>query len=641
MIVLTLASLAGSLSAMLLAELPEGLALAAGASSAEDGAAAVGTGTETEPAEELVVTGRKLAAPKVTIDRETGVRTTTVTAAQIEARPGGASNSVANVLTLTPGATGSGRSLIVRGAREPEVRLDGVRLPSLLSDPSARLGSRIVENADLATGALPAMFGFVPAGVVTIETKRSNTSNGQVDLYAGTDGFSQPAIEWAGPVGGLRMFGTLSRERSASEVALRGGERAREVYRSIDGLVIGDAQLKEGLSASFAVGGGVGRTDYAGPNLAGLEDASEGFALAALRYTSDRLELLAAVTGAYSDLSSDRRRQRSERDTNSSLGVQLDATLHLDAHDVGIGATFERLAHVGINSRAGDAPAALYVQDGWDFADQWRLNYGLRLARTNSGEKLQVEPRVNLVWGGEENDTTVHAGYGRIGSSIVAEDLAGRDGQERDDLFDLGIAQALGAWTLSLDAYHRRVRNLLQLREPDIGLETRQFAIRNARLSGVELGVDYAKGPVQGWASLAWSQSSGEGYAGPLDSIGQRTALAYATRRPLPDDRPLTGSGGIAWRTGDWTLGLEAELSSGALRFAASGEGLERGPTIATLSSSVQRGVTIAGQRFRLRVEVLNIFDQRSASTEAAAPLGGFTRYVGPRSVLFGIEKAF
>src|SRR5690242_15999677 len=159
-----------------------------------------------------------------------------------------------------------------------------------------------------------------------------------------------------------------------------------------------------------------------------------------------------------------------------------------------------------------------YVQDEWRLGDAWTLNLGLRgdryrLERTES----QLSPRAGLVWQATD-DTVVHAGYARYFTPpatemITSENIARFDGTtnavadlgnntplaERSDYFDAGVQQMLGAWTLGVDAYYRKVDRLQDEGQFGSALVYSTFNLAKGRVKGVELTADYSAGPVSAY----------------------------------------------------------------------------------------------------------------------------------------------
>ena len=124
------------------------------------------------------------------------------------------------------------------------------------------------------------------------------------------------------------------------------------------------------------------------------------------------------------------------------------------------------------NSAKTEWTESVYFQDEWKIAPTVTLNFGGRFDHYSGyRSERQFSPRVNAVWqpGG---GTTFHAGYARyfspppfenvattsvgkfVGTSAEAPSLTDTTPfAERQNYFDLGVEQKLGAVTVSLDGY--------------------------------------------------------------------------------------------------------------------------------------------------------------------------------------------
>jgi hypothetical protein len=143
-----------------------------------------------------------------------GTSTSTLTAKEIQALPGGTTRSLDDVIATQPGIIRDNYGAIhVRGNFAGlALRIDDIPLPpSVQNRLQQLLGSQIVERAEVIVGGLPAEFGESAAGIVDIQTRRPGPKpDGQLLLAYGT----YDALE--GQAFGAGRFGPLSVVAAAS-----------------------------------------------------------------------------------------------------------------------------------------------------------------------------------------------------------------------------------------------------------------------------------------------------------------------------------------------------------------------------------------------------------------------------------------
>ncbi len=176
----------------------------------------LGTGDDTTPASvridvpEVAVTTR-LDAARSAILPNLGATTYEFGRRAIESIPQGDNTELSQVLLQAPGvAQDSFGQLHVRGDHnEVQFRLDGVQLPEGLSVFGQALEGRFAHSLSLITGALPAQYGFLTAGVVDITTKSGTTDpGGYLSIYGGARDYLQPSFAYGGRSGAIDYFVT-------------------------------------------------------------------------------------------------------------------------------------------------------------------------------------------------------------------------------------------------------------------------------------------------------------------------------------------------------------------------------------------------------------------------------------------------
>ncbi len=161
---------------------------------------------------DIVVTARKLAAARASIQPQVGASTYTINAQAIQALPGGDNTGLNQVVLQAPGvAQDSFGQLHVRGEHNGlQYRLNGVILPEGLSVFGQALNPKLANQVQLITGALPAEYGLRTAGVIDITTKSTFADEGSATLYGGGHETFQPSVEYGGSTGPLNYFVSLS-----------------------------------------------------------------------------------------------------------------------------------------------------------------------------------------------------------------------------------------------------------------------------------------------------------------------------------------------------------------------------------------------------------------------------------------------
>jgi hypothetical protein len=119
-----------------------------------------------------------------------GTSTSTLSAKEIRALPGGTTRELNDVIATQPGITRDNYGAIhVRGNFAGlQLRVDDIPLPPSVQDRLQQLlDSQIVDRADVVVGGLPAEFGESVAGVVDIRTRRPGPApDGELQLGYGT-----------------------------------------------------------------------------------------------------------------------------------------------------------------------------------------------------------------------------------------------------------------------------------------------------------------------------------------------------------------------------------------------------------------------------------------------------------------------
>ena len=606
---------------------------------------------QVQPTSTIVVTAHRLDAARTQIDAGLGATVYSLTNDTIENRPGGETGSVADILTQAPGVTLSGRTLYVRGTPANQVRINNVIVPEAIADPADQLSSRLAETTRLITGTLPAQFGFAPAGVISITTKNGLYQHGgQVELFGGTDGMLEPALEWATSADSTSLFASGSVERERSTVGDLIGNTARDRRSAVEGLSFADRVIDSENRVSFIFGGSHERQRIGETSVGtGNETSDDAYGVATFQHTDEDFTLQASAFGGIA--SDDHRFIEKTHERRNSWGTQIDGSEAMGpAHTLRFGllasrSTVRELELTGLQSNEGRTSVAFYAQDEWRLSPMLTFNPGVRIEWLRGlGSSARVEPRASLVWASPSN-LTAHVGYARyVSASPLGEEPAGaRLPDERDDYFDAGIQQKLGAFTVGLDGYWRSAHNYIAERQTIGSAVPAAFGLKRARMKGLELSGTYARRGTTGWANLSLSKSEGRSIIGG-DSLFPPTSISAVANSyvPLASNRRVTASAGLTQRFGKLSLGGDVLASSGTVRTLASSDpNGDRHAAYAVLGLAAVYHANIAHRPADIRLDLTNLTNVHYATSDATNLEGGWTRWGPGRAITIGIEQGF
>jgi outer membrane receptor protein involved in Fe transport len=164
------------------------------------------SGAGPTPLEEVTIEAQRLQAAGAAIEPQIGASTYTITSEGIDRQPGGANNTLDQVLLQTPGVSQDALAaggIHIRNEMQPvEFRINGIPLPTGLSFFGQGLSPRFADSVTLITGALPAEYGLSTSGVIDIQTKNGLfTPGGSVTIYGGSYDTLHPSMEYGGSAG--------------------------------------------------------------------------------------------------------------------------------------------------------------------------------------------------------------------------------------------------------------------------------------------------------------------------------------------------------------------------------------------------------------------------------------------------------
>ncbi|HEY3799409.1 MAG TPA: TonB-dependent receptor [Caulobacteraceae bacterium] len=424
-------------------------------------------------APEVVVTAQRLDVARATVEPSLGASTYSLSAATVNALPGGENTSLNQVILQAPGVVqDSFGQLHIRGDHaDIQYRINNVILPEGPSAFGQVLSPRLADSTELITGALPAQYGLDTAGVINITTKSGLANGGEAGVYGGSHDEIEPSGSYGGSSGGDNYFvsgsylgdnlGIESPDGSADP--LHDHTDQYQGFAYLDHIIDPDSRLslmlgtsdenfqipdRHGLNAGDPGGLGLdvnGQTSFASETL--NENQREDTQFGALSYlrATEKTTLQLSVFTRYStlDFTPDpvgdllfNGIAESAQKSDLATGLQAEGVYDLsDQHtlrggvivqaDRAISDTASQVLPTDASgaqtstspetivddTAATEVEASVYAQDEWKPIDGVTVNYGLRFDQVNAyRDQNQLSPRVNVVWK-PLSGTTLHIGY--------------------------------------------------------------------------------------------------------------------------------------------------------------------------------------------------------------------------------------
>lgn len=342
-------------------------------------------------------------------------------------------------------------------------------------------------------------------------------------------------------------------------------------------------------------------------------------------------------------------------DTRDSFGVE--------SRYLPIAGAGKQVSEIPLKSLArlteNDLELGAYVEDEWKVAPSLTVNYGVRVDHARAAQGA-VSPRINTVWEPTAG-ATIHVGYARLftppGYGNEANLLSRPTGTtamlptangaipkaEIDDYFDVGWQEKLDNLTVGLDGYLSRAKNLLAQAQFGSALIWTPYNFAKGQREGIELSATYADGPLSLWGNLALARATGKSIVSNQYYFTPAQLNAVSAHSVALDaSQTLTGFGGVSYSFKRVQLSADLAYGSGYRRTLGGAS-----PNGSPLSPHTQANFTIVyhlasgdDEMFDLRLDVLNVFNNRGAILDGTALGGGPAQWAPGRAVYVGVEKS-
>ncbi|HEX8787662.1 MAG TPA: TonB-dependent receptor [Telluria sp.] len=440
--------------------------------------AATPAATAAQPMQTVQVTAAHLKSDRAELSPKIGTTVYSIDQHAIANLPQGADTPFDEVLLRMPGVDQDSKAsggLHVRDDHgNVQYRINGVLLPESIGGFGTSIDTRLIDQLDFMTGALPAQYGLRTAGVVDIQTKEGVRNGGRIGVQVGSHNDFEPSAEVFGTQGNLGYY--LSGSYLRNDIGIENPQPTRDPLHDHTQQTKSFGNLSYFVNDETRLGlmFGTYNGDFQIPNnpdqapafsLAGQSDAAAGtsnlpssrlnetqkevnrYVVLSLQKSLDNVDYQVSAFHQYSDLhytpdpigdliyngvASDTLR------SNSASGLQFDGSYKLNAshtlragleytrqtthsnNTVGVFATDDTGAQLSTspftivdNSSKTGTLYSLYLQDEWHISAPLTLNYGLRYDKVDAFvDEQQWSPRVNLSYK-LSKDTALHAGYSR------------------------------------------------------------------------------------------------------------------------------------------------------------------------------------------------------------------------------------
>ncbi|HEX3861190.1 MAG TPA: TonB-dependent receptor [Stellaceae bacterium] len=306
----------------------------------------------------------------------------------------------------------------------------------------------------------------------------------------------------------------------------------------------------------------------------------------------------------------------------------------------------------------------LYLQDEWKITPDVTVNFGARFDLVDQyTHEQQLSPRINVVWQPTEQ-TTLHAGYSRyftpppfelvapttlaLFQNTTAAPAVTADSPvkaERDHYFDVGASQiVLPGLKIGVDAYYKIAKNLIDEGQFGAPVVLTPFNYARGYAEGIELTTSYDIDQWSLYGNFAVGRAMGEDIISGQFNFSP-DELAYIANHyiHLDHDQTYTASAGVAYTFPTKTRVSASVVFGSGLR--ASTDTVPNGASLPDYQqvnlSVVQKIDTGIFKGLELRLDVINVLDQKYEIRDGTGVGVGAPQYGPRRAVLAGLTQRF
>jgi outer membrane receptor protein involved in Fe transport len=427
----------------------------------------------------IEITAAHLKSARIELSPKVGTTIYTIDTHMIDHLGQGSDTPFNEVLLRLPGmaqdSKASGSIHVRDDHANVQYRINGVQLPESITGFGQSIDTRLVDQIDFITGALPAQFGLRTSGIVDIQTKEgATTPGGRIGVLVGSHNYVEPSAEVFGSRGAFNYYlsgsylsnGLGIENPLPTSSALHDKTQQSKSFGALSyfiddstrlGLLFGTYNGRfqipnnPGQAPSFSLTGvsdsGAGTSTLASDQLNEQQREVNRFVVLSLQKSLGDLNYQVSAFHQYSQLhytpdaagdliyngvASDSLR------SNTANGAQFDLSYKLNGEhtlraglgytrqvtqsnntvavfpidDSGAQSSTNPLTIIDNSGKTGTL-ASLYLQDEWHITKPLTLNYGLRFDKVSAFiNEQQVSPRLNLAYK-LDDDTALHAGYSR------------------------------------------------------------------------------------------------------------------------------------------------------------------------------------------------------------------------------------
>jgi outer membrane receptor protein involved in Fe transport len=307
---------------------------------------------------------------------------------------------------------------------------------------------------------------------------------------------------------------------------------------------------------------------------------------------------------------------------------------------------------------------SFYLQDEWRVSPALTVNFGGRYDQVSAFiDERQFSPRINVAY--KLSDTIgLHAGYARYFTPPPQElatqsrinlyngttnqpEIAKSDNvkAERTHYYDIGISKNFGPnLTVSLDAYYKKIRNLIDEGQFGAALILSPFNYEKAYARGIEFSAVYNGKQWSGYFNFAYQKAKATNIISGQALFGV-DELAYIAKNDiyLDHDQTYTASSGASYKFGSSKISGDVLYGSGVRRTldggSPNGAALPH-YSIFNLNVTHNWAKTLLGD-IEGRIALLNLFDKTYLLRDGTGVGVGAPQYGLRRGFYAGLATSF